>query len=122
MCDTATRFENVDASEDWTWVQRTGGDTLYSVAATGAAVYVGGHQRWLDNPYGEDFKGPGAVDRPGVGALDPSTGKALAWNPTTSLGAGMREITVTPDGVWFGDDAKRFHTEWRWGIAYCPLP
>jgi hypothetical protein len=121
MCDVAARFENRDASVDWTWVNRTGGDSLYSVAATGAAVYIGGHERWANNPDGEDFAGPGAVSRPGVGALDPVTGLALAWNPTTSLGAGMREITPTPSGVWFGHDAHWFHKEWRWGITFTPL-
>ena len=33
-----------------TWINYTGGDTLHSVAVTGAAVYVQGHQRWLGQP------------------------------------------------------------------------
>ena len=32
------------------WVNYTGGDSLYSVSVTGSAIYVGGHQRWMDNP------------------------------------------------------------------------
>jgi len=80
VCDAAARFEtaNVSGTAEPTWINWTGGDTLYSVAVTGPAVYVGGHQRWLDNPYGSDSAGPGAVERPGIGAIDPVTGKALA--------------------------------------------
>jgi len=48
-----------------TWKAVHGTDSLYSVAVTTSAVYVGGHQRWLDNPYGQDYPGPGAVPRPG---------------------------------------------------------
>ena len=57
------RFEtaNVSSTAQPTWINWTGGDTLYSVAVTGPAVYVGGHQRWLDNPLGHDSAGPGAV-------------------------------------------------------------
>jgi len=44
---------------------------------TGAAVCVQGHQRWLDNPYGRNSEGPVAVDRCGIGAIDPVRGTAL---------------------------------------------
>jgi hypothetical protein len=53
LCDTAARFEtpiiNDPNRASETWKNCTGGDTLYSTAVTGAAVYLGGHQRWLDN-------------------------------------------------------------------------
>ena len=73
ICDAAARFEtaNVSSTVEPTWINWTGGDSLWSVAVTGAAVYVGGHQRWLDNPFGLDSAGPGAVSRPGIGAIDP---------------------------------------------------
>ena len=50
------------------------------------AVYVGGHQRYLDNPLGSDANGPGpgAVARVGIGALSPTTGKALPGTPPSS--------------------------------------
>ena len=60
LCDSAARFETGGTGRhNPTWVQRTGGDSLYAVAVTGSAVYLGGHQRYFDNPYGTDTKGPG---------------------------------------------------------------
>jgi hypothetical protein len=51
VCDAVARFEtDVLAPVKPTWINYTGGDTIHSVAATGAAVYVQGHFRWLDNP------------------------------------------------------------------------
>ena len=59
----------------------TGQDSLWSVQVTGTAIYVGGHQRWLNNSNGFDYAGAGAVPRPGVAALDPVSGVPLSWNP-----------------------------------------
>ena len=123
ICDVAARFETAKSSpRKPTWTNYTGGDTLHSVAVTGAAVYVQGHQRWLDNPQGVDTKGPGAVDRPGIGAIDPVTGKALAWNPTKDRGIGGKDLYATSAGLWVGSDTDRFRFEYHSGIAFCPLP
>ena len=123
MCDAAARFEtaNVSSSAAPTWINWTGGDTLYSVEITGPAVYVGGHQRWLDNPSGNDSAGPGAVSRPGIGAIDPVTGRALGWNPTKSRNHGTMVLYPTPDGLWVGSDGERFGREDHVGIGFVPL-
>ena len=123
VCDAAARFEtaNVSGTAEPTWINWTGGDTLYSVAVTGPAVYVGGHQRWLDNPYGSDSAGPGAVERPGIGAIDPVTGKALAWNPTKSRNHGTMVLFATSRGLWVGSDGERFGREDHVGIGFAPL-
>lgn len=123
VCDAAARFEtaNVSSSAQPTWINWTGGDTLYSVAVTGPAVYVGGHQRWLDNPSGSDFAGPGAVSRPGIGAIHPVTGKALPWNPTKSRYHGTMVLFATPAGLWVGSDGDKFGREDHAGIGFAPL-
>ena len=123
ICDAAARFEtaNVSSNAQPTWINWTGGDTLYSVAVTGPAVYVGGHQRWLDNPLGHDSAGPGAVSRPGIGAIDPVTGKALPWNPTKSRNHGTMVLYATPQGLWVGSDGTEFGHEPHDGIGFAPL-
>jgi len=123
ICDSAARFESANESStvEPTWINFTGGDTLYSVAITDVAVYVGGHQRWLDNPLGNDSAGPGALSRPGVGAIDPTTGQTLSWNPTKSRNHGTLALFATPDGFWVGSDGERFGHEDHVGIGFAPL-
>ena len=123
LCDSAARFEATGGGRhNPTWVQRTGGDSLYAVAVTGSAVYVGGHQRYLDNPYGSDDKGPGrgAVSRVGIGALNPSTGKALAWNPSRDRGVGVRAFLVVPQGLIVGSDTVKLGREYHGRIGMFP--
>jgi len=122
ICDATARFETAVANPDRpTWINYTGGDTLHSVAVTGAAVYVQGHQRWLDNPFGNNSAGPGAVSREGIGAIDPTTGKALSWNPTKTRGVGGKDFLATSAGLWVASDGELFHGEYRARIAFCPL-
>jgi hypothetical protein len=124
LCDSAARFETAGGGRhNPTWVQRTGGDSLYAVAVTGAAVYVGGHQRYLDNPYGSDAKGPGAgaVSRVGIGAVSPTTGKALPWNPTRTRGVGVRAFVATPRGLLVGSDTDQLGKEYHGRIGMFPL-
>ncbi|GAA3127310.1 hypothetical protein GCM10010466_17660 [Planomonospora alba] len=123
LCDSAARFETrARGTTRPTWVNYTGGDTLYSVAVTGAAVYVGGHQRWLDNPRGRDSAGPGAVSRPGIGAIHPVTGKALRWNPTRDRGIGVKAFLAHRGGLLVGSDTTRLGREYHARIGMFPLP
>jgi hypothetical protein len=123
LCDAAARFETDVASPARpTWINYTGGDTLHSVAATDVAVYVQGHQRWLDNPQGRNAAGPGAVSRQGIGAINPSTGLALSWNPGKERGVGGKDLYVTSAGLWVGSDTNRIGGETRRRIALMPVP
>ncbi|GIH22421.1 hypothetical protein Aph01nite_07310 [Acrocarpospora phusangensis] len=124
LCDTAARFETYAKGNKIrpTWVNHTGGDSLYSVAVTGAAVYVGGHQRWLDNPYGSDTAGKGAVPREGIGAIHPITGKALDWNPTRARGIGVKAFLPVKKGLLVGSDTTRLGREYHARIGMFPMP
>jgi hypothetical protein len=121
VCDATARFEtDVPNPVRPTWINYTGGDTLHSVAATDVAVYVQGHQRWLDNPQGRNSAGPGAVSRPGIGAISPTTGLALPWNPTKDRGVGGKDLYVTPQGLWVGSDTTHIGGEVRARVALMP--
>jgi hypothetical protein len=122
ICDAAARFETSEsAPEQPTWINYTGGDTLLSVVNTKAAVYVQGHQRWLDNPGGRDSAGPGAVSRPGIGAINPRTGLALPWNPGKTRAVGGKVLYATSSGLWVGSDGANFAGEYHDNVAFCPL-
>jgi hypothetical protein len=123
LCDSAARWETKSgAGQNPTWVNWTGGDTLLSVAVTGVAVYVGGHQRWQDNPQGHDSAGPGAVSRPGIAALNPTGGKALSWNPTRTRGHGVETLVPTSSGLYVGSDTDQLGHEYHGRIGMFPLP
>ena len=123
LCDSVSRFETANLNPTRpTWINYTGGDSLKSVSVTGAAIYVQGHSRWLDNPYGQDSKGPGAVDRLGGGAVDPVSGKALPWNPVMPQASGGYQTVATARGVWFVTDGVRFGGKYHRGIRFAALP
>jgi hypothetical protein len=104
LCDTAARWETgaTGPGQQPTWVDYTGGDTLYSVAVAGAAVYVGGHQRWMNNSFAGDKAGPGAVAR--------------------ERGVGVFALVATAQGLWVGSDTERIgRYEHHARIAFMPL-
>ncbi len=106
-CDTAARFATSDRGQDVqpTWSQYAGGDTFTAVEVAGAAIYTGGHMRWLNNDFGSDHAAAGAVPRAGLAALDPLTGSPLAWNPGRNpRGYGVTALYATPAGLWLGAD------------------
>ena len=101
-----------------------GCDSLLSVVADASTVYVGGHQRWLNNENGCDAAGTGAVSRPGIGGISPATGRATSWNPTRSRGVGADDLVLAFNGLWIASDDKNGATqcgrEYHPGICYLP--
>ncbi len=124
--DTAMAFP-MDGGEgvEATWISRCF-DSIYSVAISETAVYVGGHFAWNESPTAND-PWPGQADigygtgqglsayslgdqvvvREHLGALDPATGTALEWDPGSDSYEGNKAMVLTPRGLITGGDAVR---------------
>ncbi len=103
LCDSASAWPATQKSVRHLWINYTGCDSLYSVAADSAAVYFAGHERWSQNPDGCDMAGPGAISAPGFEGLSPKTG-ALTFNPTRARGLGADDMLLTTAGLWIASD------------------
>ena len=122
-CDSITRWESnrLGSGQQPTWRDYTGGDTSTAVLSTGAAVYVGGHFRWMNNPFAGDAQGPGAVPRSGIAALDPLNGLPLDWNPGRTRGVGVFKFLATATSLYFGSDTCCVAGETHERLAIFPL-
>jgi PKD repeat protein len=126
LCDTATRWETTSTGTDIqpTWIDYTGNDSFESIAISGTAVYLGGHERWVNNSSGTDSPGEASIPRPGLAALDPVNGMPYLWNPGRNpRGAGAYALLLTSNGLYVGSDTTyigNFHY-YRGRIALFPL-
>lgn len=123
MCDSQARWETGATGSNLapTWTTFTGGDTTYAVEVTESAVYVGGHFRWSNNPFGSDSAGRGAVERSGVAALDPASGMPFQWNPGRTRGVGVFDLMATPQGLWMASDTDETGGETHQKLAMFPV-
>ena len=104
------------------WVSRHF-DSLFTVAITEVAIYIGGHFRWQEAPgstdpwpgdtytnYGWDAGigaaalGDEVVRRDQIGAIDPATGKALNWNPGSNANVGVLALEAVERGLLVSHD------------------
>ena len=113
-----------DQNVDPLWVSRAF-DSIYSVAITESAVYIGGHFGFLESPTapqpwpgldnvgygtGQGLSGYGLGDdvvrRDHIGAVDPATGTAIEWNPTGGSNSfeGNKAMEATARGLFIGGD------------------
>ena len=109
LCDSVAAFRATHAEVTHEWVNYTGCDSLYSVAADSSAVYIGGHERWADNPNGCNHQGAGALPAPGTGRLQPvqrGTDHQLQRHRlySRSRGRGADDLLVTGAGLWVASD------------------
>lgn len=106
------------------WISRHF-DSVYSVTATEAGIYIGGHFQWAEDasapiPWpGLDDVGYGTgqglsayalgdavVKRFHLAALDPGDGHALEWFPTSNSYEGDKYIEATSRGLFVGGDGN----------------
>lgn len=110
-CDSVVRFEIDDLTNDDvqpTWVNYTGGDSVYDVVATDHAIYAGGHFRWMTNDTSTNGRnqGAGSQERRGLAALDPLNGLTLIdWRSDRNpRGVGVFAMIAEEEGLYLGDD------------------
>ena len=123
-CDSITRWElnRQGPGQQPTWREYPGGDTTWSVLSTDAVVYVGGHMRWMNNPFAGDHAGEGAVVRQGIAALDPLNGLPLDWHPRRDpRREGVFKFLATGTGLYFGSDSCCIGGERHERLAFFPL-
>ena len=75
----------------------------------------------MNNYYGRDFAGQGAVERPRIAALDPTNGMPFSWNPGKDRGKAVYALVATNDGLWVGSDTDHTAFETHRKIAFFPL-
>jgi PKD repeat protein len=122
LCDAQVRWETSATGTDLqpTWVTYTGGDTTYAIEITDSVVYVGGHFRWSNNPFGVDSPGQGAMERSGIAALDPANGMPFQWNPGRTRGVGVFDLLATAQGLWMASDTDVAGDETHQKLAMFP--
>ncbi len=126
-CDTTVRFDFKDLSDtdaQPTWVNYTGGDSVYEVVATEHAVYIGGHFEFVNNDLGGgNWRGPGGQPRRGLAALDPLNGLALLdWRSDRNpRGVGVFALIAEPEGIYLGDDTDFLNETEHKKLKFLPV-
>jgi len=108
LCDAAARFPTAATGTDIqpTWVNYTGGDSVYSVQVAGSVVYLGGHNRWLNDECGNNtICEDNAFLVAGIAAVDANTGLVIPWfQPLTTRGQGVMSLTTFPADEYAGSN------------------
>lgn len=124
-CDAAIAYSASEiVNPPRLWINYTGCDSYFAVAADTNTVFNGGHQRWVSNPNGCDHAGPGAVAQPGLSELSPTNG-AYQAGPNRGRGLGADDMIRTAAGLWIASD-NQANTSTCAGVAghvgLCFLP
>ena len=125
-CDAAIAYpaEPQEEFDGHTWINYTGCDSLYSVAADAETVFVGGHQRWISNGEACDKLGTGGFVQAGLGHIHAGDG---AYQPGANRGRGLgaADLLRTPAGLWIASDNQANTStcggvSGRMGICFLP--
>jgi len=138
--DTAIAFDiDGGANMEPRWISRAF-DSIYSVAITERAVYIGGHFQWNESPTAPDpwpglddvgygtgqglaayALGDAVVRRDHLGALNPADGKALEWYSGSQSFEGNKAMEATSQGLLTGGDTLRQGGSAVGRVAFFPL-
>ncbi len=99
------------------------GDVLALAAGPNNTVYVGGAFKTVGTTRERGITQLSVATgaRPGIGAIDPTTGKALAWNPTRTRGVGVEALVATPTGLLVGSDTTELGHQFHARLGMFPL-
>jgi hypothetical protein len=103
LCDAAAAFPVKQHKVKHQWINYTGCDSLFAVAADKSTVYIAGHERWVNNRQSCNVMGSRAKEAQGMAGLSPRHG-ILRYNPTRSRGFGADDLLVTHRGLWVASD------------------
>ena len=109
-CDVALAYPATQTSLSHEWINYTGCDSLYSVAADSKGAYFGGHERWSMNQEACDTLGAGGYNAPGMEGLDPANGNLFVNAGNTAgyysraRGLGADDMLITNAGLWIASD------------------
>ena len=116
LCDAVAAFPATLGPVTHTWVEYSGCDSYYTIAADTAAVYAAGHIRYADNNNGCNFQGSGGIVDHGLQGLYPGTGTLElrpSGTPVYSMSrANADNMLITSAGLWIGSSN-------RYGSQYC---
>jgi hypothetical protein len=131
LCDAVAAFPATMGSVTDEWIEYSGCDSYYGIAADNTAVYAAGHQRWAENPDGCNKAGPGAIPDPGLQGLNPANGDVYlrtSGKPVYSMSrANASNMLITSGGLWIGS-TNRFGSQScgqmpdHSGLCYLPYP
>src|SRR5215469_8920489 len=106
LCDSVSAWPAAQHSVTHNWINYSGCDSYYSVAADNAAVYAAGHPRWTNNSNACNAAGTGAFVDPGLQGFHPADGSVWKNSGGTALYTMTRAnagyMLITGAGLWIG--------------------
>jgi len=106
LCDSVSAWPATKGQVSHKWINYSGCDSFYSVAADNAAVYAAGHPRWANNSNACNAEGTGAFPDQGLWGLHPADGTVWKNSGGTALYTMTRAnagyMLITGAGLWIG--------------------
>jgi hypothetical protein len=132
LCDAVAASPATQTSVLDEWINYSGCDSFYSVAADATTVYAAGHVRWAQN--GNDCNAPGAgsIPDPGLWGVDAATGNVVTDTQGTAglysmSKANAQDMLATSAGLWIAS-TNRYGSDvcggvsGHAGICFLPYP